>query len=135
MILCSRTANFNISSFLASWRHGSNPSYVMPGCLQRVHGVAGNIFISEKAHFTLRSDILFPISACLALRETCRKVVVGETWIVAQNILLIPAISHQANDEVDGKAGAANYWLTSQDCWIKNNARRIGHRFLLRLVV
>jgi hypothetical protein len=53
---------FQYVLILAFWRHGANPNYVMPSCLELVHGVAGNIFISEKAHFTLRSDILFPIS-------------------------------------------------------------------------
>ena len=39
----------------------------------------------------------------------------GEAWIVAQNIFLIPAISHEADDEVDGKASAANHWLAGQN--------------------
>ena len=103
----------------------------MRGRFELGHGVAWNIFISEKAHFTQRSDTLFLISVNREHMQGRPQGLRRRGLDSCAKYPSIPAIGHQANDEVNGEAIAANHWLTSQYHRIKNNTRRIGHGFLL----
>jgi hypothetical protein len=109
------------------FRHNANPNYVMAGCLGLGYRVARDIFISQKAHFTLRSDTPFPISA---RRERRRGKPQGRRAKGLDNCAKYRShSSHQANNEVDGEAGAKNYRLADQNRWVKNNTCRISHGF------
>ena len=103
MILSSRTAHANTSSSLLpgatvrtqtmSWPAASISATASPG-----------IFSSARKRISCCARIhLFRSQHVTSISEASRKVVVRKTWIIAQNIGLIPAISHQANNEVDGE--------------------------------
>jgi hypothetical protein len=59
--------------------------------------------------------------------EARNNVLMHDSWIVRQNIRLAPTLSYQADDELDGKPGAADDGLASEHVRVKSNARMIGH--------